>query len=149
MRTTRRRSTLRFNLTSDLHRPPARRSLCKLSQFCLQKTDGDTKNSAEHQLWVLSSGALNTAAAVVSFNGNATAFFAALTGPTGNLERGKYLQRQYAQAAMQAHHAASKATQRRWMTPDDLPALWIIATLLSIGSAWMLSLYLFPTRQWV
>lgn len=98
---------------------------------------------------MLSSGALNTAAAIASFNGNATAFFAALTGPTGNLERGKYLQRQYAQAAMQAHHAASKATQRRWVTPDDLPALWIIATLLSIGSAWLLSLYLFPTSKWV
>ena len=93
---------------------------------------------------MLSSGALNTAAAVSSFNGNATALFAALTGPTGNLERGKYLQRQYAQAAMQAHHEASKATQRRWVTPDDLPALWIIATMLSIGSAWLLSLYLFP-----
>ena len=48
-------------------------SLCKLARYSLEKSEGKPKeNNAEHQLWLLMSGALNTAAAIADFDGDGT-----------------------------------------------------------------------------
>ena len=132
-----------------------RASLCKLSRHCLQKSE-DKGNSAEHQLWLLSSGALNTAAAIAEFDGDSARCFEALDRETGGgLERGKYLQRHYAMKAMRKHvdqqqaAAASQAAERpRWLTPQNLPAAWTIAALLAVLSSWLVSLWGFPLSDW-
>ena len=130
-------------------------SLCKLSRHCLQKSE-DKGNSAEHQLWLLSSGALNTAAAIAEFDGDSARCFEALDRETGGgLERGKYLQRHYAMKAMRKHvdqqqaAAASQAAERpRWLTPQNLPAAWTIAAGLAVLSSWLVSLWVFPLSDW-
>ena len=131
------------------------RSLCRLSRHCLHKSE-DQANSPEHQLWLLSSGALDTAAAIANFDGSASACFDALEGQrngsaTGGLEWGKYMQRHYATEAMRQYveHADQAPHRRRWLTPENLPAAWTIATAFTILSAWLLSLYLFPTDRWL
>ena len=51
-------------------------SLCKLARYSLEKSEGKPKeNNAEHQLWLLMSGALNTAAAIADFDGDAAGMF--------------------------------------------------------------------------
>ena len=132
-----------------------RASLCKLSRHCLQKSEAQG-NSAEHQLWLLSSGALNTAAAIADFDGDSTRCFEALDPQTGGgLERGKYLQRHYAMKAMRKHvdeqqaAAAARAAERpRWLMPQNLPAAWTIAAVLAVLSSWLVSLWVFPVSDW-
>jgi len=55
--------------------------------------------SFEYQMWDMLEGALNTAAAIVSFDRDAMAFFEAINSPRSI--RGKYLRRAYARNAMQ------------------------------------------------
>lgn len=136
------------------HAALPRASLCKLSRHCLQKSEAKG-NSAEHQLWLLSSGALNTAAAIADFGGDSARCFEALDRETGGgLERGKYLQRHYAMKAMRKHvdqqqaAAAQAAEKSRWLTPQNLPAAWTIAALLAVLSSWLVSLWLFPVSDW-
>jgi hypothetical protein len=120
-------------------------SLCKLSRHCLKKSE-DQGNTAEHQLWLLSSGALNTAAAVASFEGDAARCFAALDQQTGGLERGKYLHRHYSVAAMRKYvdQAATAPAKRRWLVPENLPVAWTVATVGTVLVSWLLSLWFFP-----
>lgn len=81
-------------------------SIARLARHALGSSSG-VGNSTEHQLWLLTSGALNTAAAIHEFDGDAVRFFDAAR--RDDAVRGKYLQRQYAQAAMEAHVAAPDA----------------------------------------
>ncbi len=136
------------------HAALRRGSLCKLSRHCLQKSEAKG-NSAEHQLWLLSSGALNTAAAIAHFDGDSARCFEALDRETGGgLERGKYLHRHYAMKAMrkyvdQEQAVAAQAVERpRWLTPQNLPAAWTIAAVLAVLSSWLVSLWLFPVSDW-
>ena len=64
-------------------------SLCKLARYSLEKSEGKPKeNNAEHQLWLLMSGALNTAAAIADFDGDAAGMFDAAVND--GVARGKY-----------------------------------------------------------
>ena len=131
-----------------------RASLCKLSRHCLEKSEAKG-HSAEHQLWLLSTGALNTAAAIADFDGDSARCFEALDRETGGgLERGKYLQRHYAMKAMRKHVdqlqavAAETAARSRWSTPQNLPAALTVAAVLAVLSSWLVSLWLFPVSDW-
>ena len=62
---------------------------------------GKGRRPAEHQLWLLASGALNTAAAVCAHDGDAVSCFESIR--TDSAVRGKFMQRIYAQHAMQDH----------------------------------------------
>ena len=131
-----------------------RSSLCRLSRHCLQKSEAKG-NSADNQLWLLSSGALNTAAAIADFGGDSARCFEALDPETGSgLERGKYLNRHYATEAMRKHvdqqqAAAAQAAERpRWLTPQNLPAAWTIAAVLAVLFSWLISLWIFPVSDW-
>jgi len=73
-------------------------ALARLARHALGS--GDEK-SAEHKLWLLTSGALNTAAAICAYDGDAVVLFDAMQKDGG--VRGRYLQRQYATKAMQEH----------------------------------------------
>ena len=75
-------------------------AIARLARHALGSSTGD-QASAEHKLWLLTSGALNTAAAIRAHNGDALAFFDALQHDAS--VRGRYLQRQYATKAMQEH----------------------------------------------
>lgn len=120
---------------------PRLASLCRLSRHCLQKSE-DKGNSAEHQLWLLSSGALNTAAAVAVFEGSAARCFEALERGS---ERGKYLQRFYAQQAMrkfvEEEVATEAAARRRWLVPENLPLAWTIATIAALLASFMVHVW--------
>lgn len=85
---------------------PGVAALARLARHALGSSSGSAK-SAEHQLWLLTSGALNTAAAVAEFEGNAVALFDAVRRDGG--VRGRYMQRLYATAAMEEHVAAPEA----------------------------------------
>ena len=52
-------------------------SLARLARHALSKSSGEA-SSTEHRLWLLTSGALNTAAAICEYGGNASGFFKAL-----------------------------------------------------------------------
>jgi len=81
---------------------PGVASIARLARHALGSARGDDAgNTPEHQLWLLTSGALNTAAAIASFEGDAVKFFNAVR--RDGLVRGKYLQRHYAQSAMSEH----------------------------------------------
>ena len=74
-------------------------SLCKLARYSLEKSEGKPKeNNAEHQLWLLMSGALNTAAAIADFDGDAAGMFDAAVND--GVVRGKYVARHFATVAM-------------------------------------------------
>ena len=75
-------------------------ALARLARHALGSSTGNEK-STEHKLWLLTSCALNTAAAIRAHDGDALVFFDALQRDTG--VRGRYLQRQYATKAMQEH----------------------------------------------
>jgi hypothetical protein len=75
-------------------------SLARLARHALGSGNGEA-TSAEHQLWLLASGALNTAAAVRAHDGDAVSCFDTIR-TDGNV-RGRYMQRIYAQHAMQDH----------------------------------------------
>ena len=131
-----------------------RSSLCRLSRHCLQKSEAKG-NSADNQLWLLSCGALNTAAAIADFGGDSARCFEALDPETGSgLERGKYLNRHYATEAMRKHvdqqqaAAAQAADRPRWLTPQNLPAAWTIAAVLAVLFSWLISLWIFPVSDW-
>jgi hypothetical protein len=74
--------------------------LARLARHALGSSQGEGK-SAEHQLWLLTSGALNTAAAIYEHGGEAVTMFEALRKDAAI--RGKYMQRHYAQLAMRNH----------------------------------------------
>lgn len=84
-------------------------SIARLARHALGSSS-DGGRSAEHQLWLLTSGALNTAAGVHAFDGDAVSFFDAVK--RDDVVRGKYLQRMYAHAAMQAHVAEPDAYRK-------------------------------------
>lgn len=75
-------------------------ALARLSRHALGSSDGNAQ-SAEHQLWLLASGALNTAAAICEHDGDAVALFEAVRLEAAT--RGRYVQRLFAHAAMQDH----------------------------------------------
>ena len=75
-------------------------ALARLARHALGSSTGNEK-STEHKLWLLTSGALNTAAAIRAHDGDALVFFDALQRDAG--VRGRYSQRQYATKAMQEH----------------------------------------------
>lgn len=95
-------------------------SLAKLARHALGSSDG-RGTSAEHQLWLLTSGALNTAAAVREFDGDPIALFEAVRAEAG--VRGRYLQRLYAQSAMQQHLENPTAVTEGLPAPDVGAAL--------------------------
>lgn len=92
--------------------PVGVQSLAKLARHALGSSDGSSF-SPEHQLWLLTSSALNTAAAVCEFDGDAVAMFEALRKEPET--RGRYMQRMFAQAAMEDH------VQNPTAATDDLP----------------------------
>lgn len=91
------------------------RSLAALARHALETSTDQGKegnaNTAEHQLWLLTSGALNTAAAISSHGGDAKAFFEAVESAPDGLERGKYTQRHYAMQAMQQYVSNAPPTK--------------------------------------
>ena len=95
-------------------------SLAKLARHALGSSDG-TGKSAEHQLWLLTSGALNTAAAICEFDGDPIALFEAVRKDAA--VRGRYMQRVYAQRAMQAHLENPEASTKGLPAPDVGAAL--------------------------
>lgn len=89
--------------------------LARLARHALGKSDGKG-NSAEHQLWLLTSGALNTAAAVAAHECDAVTCFTAIRTDGG--VRGRYMQREYAKAAMREHLERPEAALRDPDAPD-------------------------------
>jgi len=83
---------------------PGVASVARLARHALGSKTDDKANTPEHQLWLLTSGALNTAAGICEFGGDAVQFFDKLKHDA--LVRSKYLQRHYAQMAMQEHVAS-------------------------------------------
>lgn len=75
-------------------------ALARVARHALGLGKGQS-SSAEHQLWLLASGALNTAAAVCAHDGDAVSCFESIR--TDSAVRGKFMQRIYAQHAMQDH----------------------------------------------
>ena len=76
-------------------------ALARLARHALGSSTGDSATSTEHQLWLLASGALNTAAAIYAHDGDPIACFEAIRKDGG--VRGRYMQRSFAQAAMADH----------------------------------------------
>ena len=78
-------------------------AIARLARHALGSAPGDEKTAAqtEHKLWLITSGALNTAAAISSFDGDAVSLFDALQ--RDGVVRGKYRERQYAIEAMRDH----------------------------------------------
>ena len=95
---------------------PGVAAIARLARHALGSSNGQG-NSAEHQLWLLTSGALNTAAAICEFDGNAVAFFDAVK--RDGVVRGKYVQRHYATAAMD-EHVSDPNTYEESEDPDAL-----------------------------
>ena len=95
-------------------------ALARLASHALGSSDGRGQ-SAEHQLWLLSSGALNTAAAICEFDGDAVALFEAIRREAGT--RGRYMQRLFAQAAMQDHLKEPEVFREAVPPPDVYAAL--------------------------
>lgn len=95
-------------------------SLAKLARHALGSSDGKA-TSAEHQLWLLTSGALNTAAAAREFKGDVVALFEAVRSEAS--VRGRYLQRMFAQAAMQEHLENPEGPTQGLPAPDAIAAL--------------------------
>ena len=130
-------------------------SLAKLARHALTQSEG-SGNSPEHQLWLLSSCALNTAAAVAEFDGDAAQLFDELD--QGGLSRGKYMQRYYAQRAMKKFVAGLEQNEaentgsvsekrgaiRKYFAPENLSTAYVYVTFVSIALAWLLHMYLFP-----
>ena len=128
-------------------------SLACLARHALSKSEGQG-NSPEHQLWLLASSALNTAAAVADFDGDAARLFDAVD--RGGFERGKYMQRHYATLAMRRHAketdqpatapaaAPTAAPPRRYLVPENLPEAAVYATFAMIFLGWLVSLYVLP-----
>ena len=94
-------------------------SLARFARHALGKSEG-TGNTPEHQLWLLASGALNTAAAVYEHGGDVVEFFNTLKRDAGT--RGRYLERHFATAAMRAHLEDPDAF-REAVPPPDLEAI--------------------------
>ena len=93
-------------------------ALARLARHCLGSSDGDSK-SVEHQMWLLTGTALNTAAAVRDFDGDPLALFEAVRTDGG--VRGRYMQRLFAKAAMEAH-LRSPDDYRDGVPPPDVRA---------------------------
>ena len=107
--------------------------LAKLARHALGCSTG-TGNTPEHQLWLLTSSALNTAAAINEHEGGAAGFFEACR--KDGVVRGKYLQRFYAQAAMQAHLEQPEAFKEA-IPPIDYDAV-LRERLMSLHPAYVL-----------
>ena len=75
-------------------------AIARLARHALGSSTGSV-DTPEHKLWLLTSGALNTAAAIHEHKGDAVVFFDAMQRD-GSV-RGRYLQRQYTTAAMKQH----------------------------------------------
>ena len=75
-------------------------SFARLARHALGAGNGEA-TSPEHQLWLLVSGALNTAAAIRAHDGDAVKCFDTIR--TDGSVRGRYVQRWYATHAMQDH----------------------------------------------
>jgi hypothetical protein len=103
-------------------------SLARLARHALGSSDGGAQ-SAEHQLWLLTSGALNTAAAILEHEGDAVALFEAIRQEPA--VRGRYVQRLFAQAAMQDHLQNPEAF-RVGLPPPDVGAA-LRRQLLTLG----------------
>mmetsp|Transcript_7141 Transcript_7141/g.14021 ORF Transcript_7141/g.14021 Transcript_7141/m.14021 type:complete len:204 (-) Transcript_7141:192-803(-) len=128
-------------------------SLACLARHALARSEGHG-NTAEHQLWLLASSALNTAAAIADMEGDAARLFDAVE--RGAAERAKYVQRHYATRAMSHHVAAQPAQQaatrsearrraiRRALAPENLAPAAVIATIFAVLIAYLLSLYIVP-----
>ena len=93
-------------------------SLARLARHALGSSTGQG-NSAEHQLWLLTSGALNTAAAIREHDGDAVRFFNAVK--RDGLVRGKYMQREFAKAAMADHLSKPHAFNNGAPPPAEPP----------------------------
>jgi hypothetical protein len=120
-------------------------SLAALARHALSRSEGQA-NSPEHQLWLLTSSALNTAAAIAAFEGDAARLFDAID--RGGPERGKYLQRHYATLAMRQHAEdapqAAPAARRRYLVPENLPVAAVYATLGMLVLGWLVMEYILP-----
>ncbi|KAL1528916.1 hypothetical protein AB1Y20_010238 [Prymnesium parvum] len=75
-------------------------SLAMLARHALKRSEGEAKRK-EHRLWLITSGALNTAAAILHHGGEPAAFFEALERDT--VHRNLYFQREFAKRAMKEH----------------------------------------------
>lgn len=115
------------------------KSLAALARHALEKSTEQGKegnaNTAEHQLWLLTSGALNTAAAISAHGGDAEAFFAAVDSGDG-VERGKYMQRHYAMQAMQ-QYVSSAPPSREEIVQKNRDAMVPVSLCLAgfVGAA--------------
>jgi len=120
-------------------------SLAALARHALGKSEGQA-NSPEHQLWLLTSSALNTAAAIADFGGDAARLFDAID--RGGPERGKYLQRHYATLAMKQHTEgaapAAPAARRRYLVPENLPVAAVYATFGMLVLGWLVMEFVLP-----
>lgn len=94
-------------------------SLARFARHALGASEG-AGNSPEHQLWLLASGALNTAAAICEHGGDVVEFFNSVKRDAGL--RGRYLERHFAQAAMRAHLEDPDAFKEA-VPPPDLDAI--------------------------
>ena len=92
--------------------------LARLARHALGSSNGQG-NSAEHQLWLLASGALNTAAAILAHDGDAVRFFNA--AKSDGVVRGKYMQRLYAKDAMSEHLSKPHAFNNGAPPPAEKP----------------------------
>ena len=128
-------------------------SLCKLARYSLEKSEGKPKeNNAEHQLWLLMSGALNTAAAIADFDGDAAGMFNAAVND--GVVRGKYVARHFATVAMRDFVEKTAAQpsvdptrapyQKKYLTQENLPTAMIYATVIAVVLGWALQQYLLP-----
>jgi len=85
-------------------------SLARLARHALQKSGGDS-STTEHRLWLITSGALNTAAAICEYSeiGDAADFFKALE--TNTVERNTYFHRDFAKRAMKVFVESAEALE--------------------------------------
>ena len=97
---------------------PGVAALARLARHSLGLSEGRPQ-SPEHQLWLLASGALNTAAAILEFDGDAVSCYEEIRANGGT--RGRYMQRLFAQSAMQ-DHVQDPNVFKEAVPPPDLNA---------------------------
>ena len=103
-------------------------ALARLARHALGSSEG-TGSSAEHHLWLITSGALNTAAAICEHDGDTVALFEAVRSE-GSM-RGRYVHRYFANAAMQCHLRNPQAFREDLPPPEVWPALRRQLTVLN------------------
>ena len=98
------------------------------------------------------SGALNTAAAIADFDGDAAGMFDAAVND--GVVRGKYVARHFATVAMRDFVEKTAAQpsvdptrapyQKKYLTQENLPTAMIYATVIAVVLGWAMQQYLLP-----